>query len=107
MRACRRRWLLSTLRLHAIPFRGASDIASFEIETAGVTDHRSRGRTTPERSAFCTAIAKEKMRSAVFNFGKDRGHPVETHLQECPRNVMSFWLPGDVLSLVISLCPIH
>lgn len=62
MRARRSRWLLGPLWLHAIPFRRTSDVASFEVETAGVTDHRSRGRTTPERSAFCAAIAKKKRR---------------------------------------------
>lgn len=46
--------------LHAIPFCGPSNIASFQIETTGIADHRTGWGAPPEWSAFRSAIAKNR-----------------------------------------------
>ena len=73
----RGRQLFGPLRLHAISFCGAGNVASLEIETAGITDHRSRRRATPEWSAFRTAIAKQKKMESAQPYHKPqyRGVP--------------------------------
>jgi hypothetical protein len=61
--------LFVALWLHAISFRRTGDIASLEVESAGITDHRSCRRATPKWGTFRTAIA-ERLKS-VTNLNTD------------------------------------